>query len=530
MGTMRWTVTGVVAVLVLGACGSNPVTDSDADIGFTPCAEIECSGTLPSGAEFEIVLPQDWGGSLALFSHGMRTGAEGATEPDLSSEPADEAEPTDTVSPSETVRPSETVEPSNTASATATVSPAASVGGPEPAPLWSGSEKSIADAVLQAGYAIAGASPSETGWAVGAQIIAAEELYDYFADKVAQPKRVYAWGDSTGGLASVRLAELHPDWVSGAAAMCAPMAGPRPTFDLALDVAYAVKQLLLPKMLLVDYPSAEVAQATYDQVVNRLTGMVESGNPDEAAQLTFIAGIGHLPDRNRAESGNSAESRLKAYAAGITKQIHHSTIERFALEQTVGGNPSGNEGTDYGLRLTPALVAQINKIAPGKLDAMFAALTAGERVIPKSEAEEGAAAQGELVGNLEVPLLTLHNAFDPTFIAQSESWYRVRTEQEGQDFTANFVDLFVIPPVSYGGNNPAPEGAGNCVFTPRTVLGVMILLNDWVRRGQYPGQDTVGEAFAHRQVTITYDPGPWPEMALSPLAPPIDVAPAIQSS
>ena len=58
----------------------------------------------------------------------------------------------------------------------------------------------------------------------------------------------------------------------------------------------------------------------------------------------------------------------------------------------------------------------------------------------------------------------------------------------------------------------------------------MILLNDWVRRGQYPGRDTVGEAFAQRQVTITYDPGPWPEMGLSPLEPPIDVPPEIGAS
>ena len=120
-------------------------------------------------------------------------------------------------------------------------------------------------------------------------------------------------------------------------------------------------------------------------------------------------------------------------------------------------------------------------------------------------------------------MLTLHNANDPVYIAQNESWYRVRAQQNGTEANANFVDLFALPPVSYGPEEPASEGAGNCVFEPRTVLGVMIQLNDWVRRGTYPGRDTVSKAFGDGLVSITYDPGPWPPMGISPVDAPLSL-------
>jgi pimeloyl-ACP methyl ester carboxylesterase len=490
---MRWirvATTVVVAALLISACGSDPVTDTSRGVEFTPCSETECSGTLPSGAEFEILLPEDWGGSLAIFSHGLRPGSESLAS-------ADGTE----------------VAPSSTMTASAVNS------GPEPAPMWGGDDKKIADAMLQGDYAIAGASPTSSGWAVSDQIIAAEELRDYFVENVADPNRTYVWGEATGGLASARLAELHPDWVSGAAAMCAPMSGPRPTHDLALDVTYAIKEILMPNIRLVDYASRQQAMRTYDQIDARISKLAMSGDSTDAAAVAFIGAVGRLPLRTNTESGNDAASRMRAIVEGIKTQAMQSTVQRYEFEQRVGGNPSGNAGTDYNERLAPPQAALVNELDPKALEKMYAALEKGKRVSPESDAETGAAAEGELEGDLEVPVLTLHNAADPVYIAASESWYRVRTLDHGSAPNANYVDLFVLPPVTYSSDSPAPEGAGNCVFTPRTVLGVMILLNDWVRRGQYPGQDTVGEAFANGQVSITYSPGPWPSMALSPTDP-----------
>ncbi|MCH9815743.1 MAG: lysophospholipase [Actinomycetia bacterium] len=483
-----------VSALALSACGANSVTDTSEQVGFSSCSEVECSGTLPSGADFEILLPEEWGGTLAIYSHGPRAVAESA----------------------DPVRDNASVTP------TSTVSAAAVAGGPEPAPMWGSGETGIADAMLQAGYAIAGASISESGWRVADQIEAAQELHEYFDENIAEPNRTYVWGESTGGLASARLAELSPDWVAGAAGMCAPMAGPRPTYSLSLDVTYAFAQLFDSKLRLVDYPSAVQARQAYTKIERKVEKLVQRAAPQDQAQITFLAGIARLPLQSRTQSGTTPASALAAYADGILLQARQSTVERYAFEQLVGGNAATNVGTNYAERLAPAQVAFIDQQAPGQIEAWLSALEEGERIEAQPEAVERAAAQGELVGDLDVPLLTLHNTSDATFIAQSESWYRVRTEQNGIQESANFVDTFVLPPVAYGPEEPAKEGAGNCVFTPRTALGVMILLNDWVRRDQYPGQDTVGEAFAQGQVSITYEPGPWPQMGLSPLDPPVE--------
>ncbi|MCH9802034.1 MAG: lysophospholipase, partial [Actinomycetia bacterium] len=180
----------VVAALLLAGCGADPVAEDSADVVFVPCSEADCTGRLPSGADFEILMPETWNGSLALFSHGMRMPEESGRKGAAKQAPAD-----------------------SNGSATSVATE-----GPQPAAGWGATERNVADVLLQAGYALAGASTGRLGWSVRSQIVAAEELHDYFVENVADPTRVYVWGESTGGLASARLAELHPEWVAGAAA------------------------------------------------------------------------------------------------------------------------------------------------------------------------------------------------------------------------------------------------------------------------------------------------------------------------
>ena len=42
------------------------------DVAFTACSAVDCAGTLPSGAEFDIIMPEDWNGTLAIFSHQLK--------------------------------------------------------------------------------------------------------------------------------------------------------------------------------------------------------------------------------------------------------------------------------------------------------------------------------------------------------------------------------------------------------------------------------------------------------------------------
>ena len=65
--------------------------------------------------------------------------------------------------------------------------------------------------------------------------------------------------------------------------------------------------------------------------------------------------------------------------------------------------------------------------------------------------------------------------------------------------------------MKYPQNPGAPYGAGHCNFTTDERVGVLTVLDDWVRRGRYPVGPAVAEAFGDDAGLIAgYRPGPWP--------------------
>src|SRR5262249_2248485 len=98
------------------------------------------------------------------------------------------------------------------------------------------------------GYAVASATYRWAGWSVQQSLTAAEAAYRYVRAHVGVPLRVYASGQSMGGLVSAMLAERHPGWVSGAAPACGVLGGTVRLFALALDAAFAVRVLLDPRL------------------------------------------------------------------------------------------------------------------------------------------------------------------------------------------------------------------------------------------------------------------------------------------
>jgi pimeloyl-ACP methyl ester carboxylesterase len=452
---------------------------------------------LPSGADFEILLPEDWGGTLALYSHGLRTAVErdSSGTADMMAEPGGDREQHDR-----------------------------DASGPEPAPRWGAGDNTIADVMLQAGYAVAGAASPQEGWSVRAQVVAAEELHQYFVENIGQPRRVYVWGESTGGLSSVRLAELHPEWVSGAAALCAPMSGPLPSFDLALDAGYAVRELLVPDLPVAGFASIDEAVSVRRRAVAALNRAAEGGERARA-KLLFIAALVGLPLQTQSHAGNTTDSQVLAALEGLSNLLDQNTVQRYFLEQAAGGNPSGNTDTDYDARIADEARARVDRVANGSVDRLLARLTKGERLAADIDAARAAAVQGELVGDLKVPALTLHNVADPVHIVQNESWYRDRVDTFGPEIRANLVNAFVAPPAFYSADDPALEGAGHCNFEARTLVGLMIQLDLWARKGQYPGRDSISKAFAGQNVSLDFVNASWPNMGASPQDEPLEPDP-----
>ena len=201
----------VLLVATTGSVYAAP-TVSNAISGkcITPGSTNTLQGTL-DGANYTIQVPTNWNGTLVLYSHGYT----------FSFLPLD-----------------------------------------KPAP--DASDIVTATALLQSGYALAGSSYSQNGWALQQAFHDQIALLDYFNTTCGKPVRTIAWGDSLGGIITAGLVQLHPNLFAGALPMCGVLAGGVGTWNQALDSAYAFDVLLagnkLPVVNISD-PSGALRQA-----------------------------------------------------------------------------------------------------------------------------------------------------------------------------------------------------------------------------------------------------------------------------
>lgn len=431
--------------LVLSGCSTSTVSDTSTNVSFTSCSAVACTGSL-AGARYEIVMPTTWNGTLLLYSHGYR-----AAQP---------------------------------------VPPAFApvVTTPEPAPGWAEGSKDVGEALLSKGYALAGSSYASNGWAVTDGVKAGEDLYAFFRDKVGAPARVYAWGDSLGGLVTAELAEAHPDWVSGSAPLCAPLAGLVPNMDLALDVGYAVRELIWKDFKVTGYTSYEKAIQQFQGAADRIVKAASNVSGGGTAKVLFIAAIVDAPLATKTYDGRTTESLVKASVEGILTALGYGTYGRYDIEKRLGGNPSDNTRTEYADRITVADKQRIDALTPGATARYALALVRGTRITADPAARAKAADNGDPRGDAVHPMVTLHTAADPLVIVQNGSWYLARA---GAGAGSRLVQLVTVPPASFGEATGAPYGAGHCNFTPASRVGVVEVLDDWVRSGSFPGAVSV---------------------------------------
>lgn len=428
-------------------------------VPFTGCNRVKCTGVL-AGAKYEVKLPQTWNGTLLIYSHGYR---------------AVEAAPPDNAPPDTTPMSAPTDE--------------------------------VAQQLLDAGYALAGSAYAKNGWAVQEGVEAGEDLYGWFRDKVGQPDRVYVWGSSLGGLITETLAEKHPEWISGAVPMCGPLAGLNTNFDLALDLAFAVKTLIYPELKLTGYASHAEAVHYYDETQKRvlaLAGDTRNGVP----KLLALAAILDAPQKTSRFDGSTVLSRGKAVGEAVLTSMGYATFGRYDVESRVGGNPSGNVGVDYGKRVSKDERDLAEKIAPGALGKALAELAKAPRVTADPEARRKAEALGDPTGNIKDPVITLHTGYDPLVLVQNETVFADRVARS-KTRTADLVQVFTEPPATY--SDPAPYGAGHCNFTTDEQTGMIRALDAWVKGGGVPGPRTIGTAIlGDKGFSPLFTPGPWP--------------------
>lgn len=386
--------------------------------GAAPAPADPTAGTseaaLPDGARWKATVPPNWNGTLLLWSHGYA-----ATMPPAEDAPARHRE-----------------------------------------------------ALLAAGYALAGSTYREAGWALESAVPDQLATLDAFAARYGKPKRVIAWGMSMGGLVTSALAEHTPRRVDGALAMCASIGGAVGMMNMALDGAYAFRTLIAPQS------DIRLTGVDDDRVnARRVADVLALAQKDPAgrARVALAAVLAGLPGWTTPGSPQPPAGDIDAQEAEMAKTFVMGVfLPRVDQEHRGGGNFSWNTGVDYRRQLDRsgrgAMVRALYARAGLNLDKDLAALNAGQRIVAAPGAVAYMTAHYTPNARPLMPLLAVQNIGDGL---TSPSLQRAYLEAAAASGKAE--GLWVA-------------GAGHCTFDTPTVLASIRHLAARLDGGRWPAR------------------------------------------
>jgi len=394
----------------------------------TACSSASTAATSPpasaggviGAARYKLQVPQNWNGSLFLYSHGF------------------------------VVR-----------------------GRPNPPMDAPGPGNAVSSWLLRNGYAIAGSSYSSAGWSVEDALNDQMALLDLFEHRIAKPQRVIVWGDSMGGLIAAALAQLHPDRFAGAIPMCGVLSGAIGYFNTILDGAYAFRTLLAPgsDLRLVHVPESTANLATALDVYHEA-----STTPAGVARLALVGALADLPGWYAPGTPEPASDDLAGWSVAeeqwLSAFLLPAAFGRGDLEQRAGGNPSWNVGVDYRHQLSISLdrdrVVALYQAAGLDLDADLAALDSGPRIDADPRAVVALEPHQSFDGRLTIPVLTMHTTDDGLVVAQGETAYGDVVRAAGKQGLLRQVYV---------------HRAGHCDFTAAETIALAQSMIDRLDRG-----------------------------------------------
>jgi pimeloyl-ACP methyl ester carboxylesterase len=290
--------------------------------------------------------------------------------------------------------------------------------------------------LLTHGYALAGSSASP-GFRVHEALSEQIEVLDTFDTLIGQPSRTIAWGHSLGGQVSAGLLQRYPERFSGALLMCGAMAGSVGIMNQFLDAAFAFKTLLAPgsglQIVNISDPDANLSVA--EEVLT-----AAQANPQGRARIALVAALMDLPGWIEPFSGlayvPTPEPSPTDYATQEANQFleFQQGIDFFAffhiraqLEARAGGNPSWNTDVDYrrqlALSIDYAEVRELYTQAGLDLDTDLEALNNASRIAADPVALDYLSQNIIFNGQIQVPVLTLHTTDDELVSVENEQAY-----------------------------------------------------------------------------------------------------------
>jgi pimeloyl-ACP methyl ester carboxylesterase len=409
---MRLLALSLIASIVLVGSSPNPANAAEAT---------RYDGVLPNGATWIADVPENWNGTILLYSHGYN--------------------------------PFPTNPPANS---------------PDPV---------TAEALLARGYALAGSSYSRSGWVADT---AAQDQLDTLRAVTAligPARRAIALGTSFGGMITGQLAERAGRQLDGAVATCGLMGGGIDLHNYQLDGSHALAQLLLAgqDVKLVNFSNIGEAFATSDLMIAALDQAQTT--PDGRARVALITALYQEPSWVSGQP-KPAPHDLDAQQVGQYQNLRailpFILAGRADMEQSAGGNPTWNKGVDYGRQLAEsgrlAMVAQLYRRAGLDLRADLTLLTRTANVTADIAAYRWMVRTSTLSGRLDMPVLTMHTTDDGLVPVQHEEEYSDDAHRGGSG--ASLRQAYV-------------SRAGHCAFTPAELVTAVLTVEKRIEIGRW---------------------------------------------
>ena len=472
-----------------------------------------CQGTTSDGAPFVMMVPANFNGTVALYSHGYRYNID-LPAGMLPSAPAG-------------------YKVTNT---------------PEPIP---GGNPAIANYFLGNGMAIMGSGFSRQGWNLDAAVATNVELVAAFKKQFPTTNHVLAWGSSLGGIITQTLAEKYPTLVDAVAPMC--MADNIPAeLTAAGDVLWGLKTFFDPTIKGGNYSAGAAGNAeAIGDIVKVLTilgslknsmstgawpatssatgkALEAAGVPSRSALLLvgLMAGLPTQSDHFDSISGPDGALKLSfplaiSPALAVLENAASAAVLAILATQDVelqaGGTVYDNTKTDYSARVEDSAVIY-NAALSGNtvIGAMLAALNPANPGAPRAVGNPAAMAMmnkmAATTGKINMPTVMMTGVADP--ITPAGSTQRVidayakqlvaehaaaiaaaKTSKSYQRPKNNLVVLWSTTPKAYTTfdaagspitSTPAAPGTNHCTFSTANLLTVAKLMVQAGTTGKFP--------------------------------------------
>jgi pimeloyl-ACP methyl ester carboxylesterase len=461
------------------AIDNRPACGSDTD-GVTVC-----EGATTDGAKYAIQVPEDFNGTVFLYSHGYQYSVD--------------------------------VPPLAYSAATSLDTPMV------------GPEEMVNQSLLAQGYALAGSTFPTLGWNAEEAVKTNVELIGVVKKAFKDTKKVIAWGNSLGGYITQSLAEKYPKLIDGAGLMCPALGDVNAVLTGASDFLWGLKTMFAPTLtghayapgtpgLMQAYGDlqtlAALAVTLQTAIGTELVTQAPAWPADAPARtalaavpvrsvllyLGLMAGIptrsthfdgvsgpgvqGSTPEFGFALLGNPALAVLQNGfdAAGL------AVLAKYDLEVRSGGAFYNNLRTDYAARTTFEKsifnAALSGSTAIAGIETYLASFQ-----VPRQAASVAGAAnfakQIKHTGKLNVPTVVLAATEDAITTDGNTQW--LVNKQKTAAAKAKLLVLWNKPEAVYTKftaagqpdiSGPKANGTGHCNFTADQTLAVADLLSD----------------------------------------------------